>query len=798
MTNDYYSHLTGNQATFQYLVDGNTPVSSLGGKEYRNIPLARMIVLMSRSFSTVFPYISPLCILFGAVIVLIYGVFRLGMGRVAAGLCTLSFMISSTQINHLVPFWDKYYVRAPFVFFLVLVMGLLIVKPFKPSRTIGLATIAGAVMGMGLMFRPDLLIFSPVIALTFFCFLPVPMRAHLKVKLGALMFFILALFFSFSTCPTCFLGRGANSHAFIGGSTPFFDVRLGITDPGYDWGYLHMDTFTSSMSFAQAKVFDNNIPYRGYGPVDDQMRRIVKNFPADTLVRFYAAALKVTEIPFTYLLPPAGITSPFITAIYRGRELLLNMFSRCGPLICGIALLIISAYSLRRGIFCLLLLPSISTLAFVHVLGYYFFYLEFIGYWALGFILRYGLLFVTRLAKPVSRSEIKRWIIQPRLWWNPATQRAVLFASAVSLLLWAPLFGFRQYQSSNVSNISRQYDAAVLEPLSLEAIPLENEGVLLTNTKHFKPLTEKSLKVMELMADFSNQACDYSTVWITLRYKATPGKIVVASMDWSRSMSVNLAQSGTNGTRLFFPAMAQKDLFDQGCTNYFTGIEISADQKDCLRGLYQVRDLRQLPILLTMKRPLEGSYPYRRLAEEGSRLHTVPDPLPATRVKELIAKPLLPVTGEDIDYRDPIFQVKDSSGENDATSWVVHGYAKDNSDINPEFPVYGGPRWQFGKSSLVDAHSHLVGTDLLITKPTWRKKGSAFVARGKLYSGGVVFGLLKDNRPSGSVIITTPGAFDVVIEVPQDGMYAVALANYVAYYITMENRMVAQAGWVEP
>ena len=778
--------------TNQYFVAGNTPLSIFGGT-FQDIPLVRIIALFSRMFTAVFPYISPLGILFGAVIVLVYGIFRLGMGRIAAVLCTLSFMISSIQLDHLVPFWDKYYIRAPFVFFLVLIMGMLVVKPFKPSRTIGLATVAGAVMGMGLMFRPDLLVFFPIIALTLFCFLPGPMHANLKVKLAALMFFILALFFSFSICPNCGLGRSANSHAVIGGSTPFFDARLGLTDPGYDWGYLHLDEFTSSMSFAQARVFDNDISYRGYGPVNDQLKRIVKNFPADMLVRFYASALKVVEIPFTYVLPPAGITSPFITAIYDGRAVLLNLFAGFGLWFCGAALLMISAHSLRKSIFCFLLLPSMVTIVFVHLLGYYFFYLEFITYWVLGFILHHGLLFIARTVKQDSRNEIKRWIIQPRLWWNPAAQRVIVFASAIALLLWMPLFVLRQYQSSNVSNILRQYDTAELEPLPLEAIPLENNGVLLTNPQQFKPLTETSFKVMELMAEFSDQKCGYSTVWITLRYRGTSG----IRMDFYRSMSINLPPPGTNSTRLFFPAMAQRDILDHGVTNYFAGIEISAEQKDCLRGLYKVKDLRRLPILLTLKRPLDGDYLYRRLAEwEGSRLHTVPDQLPATRVNELLANPLLPVTDAEIDYRDPIFHLQGGQESKPSTSWMVNGYAKDNSNINPQFPIQG-PRWQFGRSSLVDAHALLVDTDLLITKAKWHKKGSAFVARGVLYSGGVVFGLMKENRPAGSIIITNPGAFNVIIEVPQDGMYTVGVANYLAHYNTMENRMTAHAGWAE-
>jgi len=40
-------------------------------------------------------------------------------------------------------------------------------------------------------------------------------------------------------------------------------------------------------------------------------------------------------------------------------------------------------------------------------------------------------------------------------------------------------------------------------------------------------------------------------------------------------------------------------------------------------------------------------------------------------------------------------------------------------------------------------------------------------------------------------------AVNVIIEVPNDGYYSVGLMNYVAYYNTMENRMITKAGWVE-
>jgi hypothetical protein len=429
----------------------------------------------------------------------------------------------------------------------------------------------------------------------------------------------------------------------------------------------------------------------------------------------------------------------------------------------------------------------------VHLLGYYFFYLEFITYWALGFVLQHSLSYIVRLAKRDARTELRRWIAQPRNWWNPATQRVIGFAFGVALLVWVPLFVLRQYQSAHVANLLRQYDTAELEPLLLEALPLENNGVLLTSPQQFKPLTEQSFKVMELMAEFSDQKCGYANVWVTLRYGGASG----TRMDFSRSMGVDLAHPGTIGTRLFFPAMAQKDLLGPGYSNYFAGIEMSAERATCLRGLYRVKDPRHLPMLVTVQLPLAENRLYKRLADwEGSCLHTVPAQLSANRAAYLLAQPLSPVTSAEVEYRDPIFRLEDDQGGKPLTSWRVNGYVKDNSYINPLFPIHG-PRWEFGRSSYVDAQALLVDTDLLITKAKWHKKGSAFVARGVLYSGGVVFGLMNENRPSGSVVVTSPGAFDVIIEVPQDGMYAIGLANYVAYYNTMENRMEAQAGWVE-
>ena len=85
----------------------------------------------------------------------------------------------------------------------------------------------------------------------------------------------------------------------------------------------------------------------------------------------------------------------------------------------------------------------------------------------------------------------------------------------------------------------------------------------------------------------------------------------------------------------------------------------------------------------------------------------------------------------------------------------------------------------------------------MVTKPKWFNKGSTFVAKGMLFNGGVMFALLNGNLPAGRAVVTNSGKFNVIIEVPHDGFYSVGVANYLAVYNALENRLQAKIGWVE-
>ena len=330
------------------------------------------------------PFITFHGIIFGIVITLYYSIFRLGMGRVTALICTILIMVSSTQLDHLIPFWDKYYFRAPFVLSFVFITGILIKRSFEPTGILFWTIVAGVLMGQGLMIRPDLLVFFPLIILTIVFFLPRSKKINIQLKVMAIVLFVCVTLLSFQRGS---LAPSNNSHAFMNATSIYEQQVAGLKLPNYDWNYLLTDAYTSSISYAQSKVFNPNILFVGYGPVDEYKNLVISNFPADILTKFYGVVLKVLEMPFAYLLHPIGIKNEGILLFYELRASILSWFSGSGIWLWLVTVMIIGTSSLRKGIYCIILIPPLLLLPSIHLEGYYSFYLEFISYWTLGFVL---------------------------------------------------------------------------------------------------------------------------------------------------------------------------------------------------------------------------------------------------------------------------------------------------------------------------------------------------------------------------------------------------------------------------
>ena len=727
-------------------------------------------------------FINPYGFFFGSTIALSYAIFRLGMKRLFSIICALSFMLSSNHLYNLVPSVLRDYAKAPFILAIVFITGLLVKFPFNRNRLLGLSITAGVVLGLGFWIRQDMVIFVLPFVVVLFLFLPGSILAQLKIKIIALCLFIIGFALLASFRFNNYMAY-APHRALCGFMKPF-DSRLGIISPSYDWGYQFSDEFAYSIAYSQARAITPNRVYsfsweKEYDSVaSDYIFRIVKNFPADALTRVYGAILNILELPFLYVLPPVGINNFIISSLYAGRASILNSLAGLGVIFVVLSLLFISAYSLRKAFFCLFLLVFLAGYPVLQFSGRHYFHLEFISLWFLSFIAQQVILFFRQYL--IHLDKFKGLI---------NIKRAMGFAVTALIIFLLPLFLLSKYQSRNISSILNKYAKADTERLPLSPLSLSNNKILFTVHGKFKPLSQRSLSVDYLVAEFDAQSCGYSKLWPTLRYELIPSDRV----NFSRTIEVELSKSDSKSKWLFFPAISFKDVCVEGYTIYFQGIEMPNEEAACLRGLYRIKDPSRLPILLTTVFPLPGNnvgLSQKLALWRNNIVYTIAKNMPLAEKMHTFSNKIDALTVSDIVFKADIAHITEDR------KWAINGYA-DPRFYLPNIPLSNPVYSTVAKSSFADINIGAIDTDLLKTKAIWRKKGSFFVAEGKLYAGGVTFSIIRDGRVSGYVNVTSRGLFSIAIEVLQDGLYSFGLANNLDAYTSLENRLVInKIGWI--
>jgi len=366
-----------------------------------------------------------------------------------------------------------------------------------------------------------------------------------------------------------------------------------------------------------------------------------------------------------------------------------------------------------------------------------------------------------------------------------AIWRTLAFGFGCIVFITGSFYLFRQYQTWTLCNLFSQYAKAFVEPLPYKEVLLSDGRVLLkrASVKHNVPDF--------IVAEFSGKDCGYSTIWPVLRYNKTGWSGIEEfrgdhsitypyRADWSRSINVNLAQSGASGTRLFFPAW-----------RLFEGIEVPNENVGCFRGLYRVKAPEKLPVLLTVTIPVIGNHAalYQRLDIEDSRIYTIPLNLSKTNIVELLNKKIENVALGEITFKAPILKVI-------GDRWEIYGYAKPGVDVNCQ-PTKDRSLSVVANKFSADVSVNQIDTDLLITKPKLLAKGSYFIAHGELFVGGFMVGIIKDGNSAGYINVTRRGPFTAIIKVPEDGLYSIGLANNIQWYTSLENRFIVEKiGWV--
>jgi hypothetical protein len=681
-----------------------------------------------------------------------YGLFRLIGGPLLGGLGVLPLAISTHHLEYLPHLRD--YAKTPLMLLLLLVMAWMAMPPLDRRRCLMLAALFGAILGVGLGFRNDLMIHVLPFAAVVLLLLPGRWRANLGLKVACIL--LASATFLATAWPILVAYRsGSNTgHAAVLGLVTAFDRRLDVTRPAYDLGSSYLDR--------RAMILINTHSYLRSGRFVDYLSSgydraavgllglVARHWPADILVRAYASVLQVLEFPF--IVPsgadpwPRGVSAPWLIRFYQSRADALHQLSGLGPVVVTVSLIAMAVSDPRAAALLLLLLLYYCGYPAVQFDPRHFFHLEFVDWWALVFASVVAIRSAWGIA---ARGGVRVFKL------GRAARRGSLMLVAIVMLA-LPLGILRLYQQRHLTSVIGSYEQATARPLRVSRRPTTGATLIVTDDLWSEQDVREPMALRYLRAEFGGPSCGAADLPLLVKYEAANG-----ADDLSELVRIPIMAVGQ--TVRFFP------VYHLRATTRFAGLVVPTGYEDCFRSVGVIDNLASLPVLvnLTLTPTWRSSSLYQRLA---SREHAWTSDAPVVRAVpvDLVvphASRLSHVTRIDADRTAPGVTRGDAA----------RGWAGRISDAGPY--------------------------QLLIHVPVARvASGTLLEASGVMGSGGLAIGLVQNDLWVVSQTVTAPGPFTVLIRPPGEGEYGALVVNFSMLVWRQQPRALFRraARWLAP
>jgi hypothetical protein len=560
--------------------------------------------------------------LFGATSVMAYGIARLGMGRVLAiGVATATTV--STFNQSMMPFLRDY-AKAPFILAAILVMGCIVKWGTTRVRLLGLAALGGMTVGLGLGFRNDILLVIPPLLFTVIALAPRGTRAVITRFAACLVF---AATFVVTALPVLadYAGGTNTGHVSVLGLTAPFDEQLGVAPPIYEYGHFYSDTLAAAMISTYA---DRMRPQPGgvayLSPEYDRaafgyLGSVARYFPADLVVRAYAAIFTLPPYFFDqYQYPPNNLNGPKAVRLYRYRAQIDERLIPLARWAVLLAIFLIALRSVRWAVLALLVPLFFMGGTAIQFQPRHFFYLEFIPWWAFGFLAQVlasgsraigersfwrwfmgiderntpetnppatpAVESVDRIARPVDEDPwASRVSIRP-------VRAAVVFIAVASVGAWALLAAARTYQRRAAVRYFERIDAAPTTPLALTAVRTSSNRLLLAPTDRAVAISPRPLafSYQYILVDLDPSRCEPAAAHLRAVYDAS-----VRTVDLSQNLET--PSGGARPGRIRF-AYA---VYERQPDIRFAGVEVAATAASCIT-VSHIIDASMFPLLPTV------------------------------------------------------------------------------------------------------------------------------------------------------------------------------------------------------
>ncbi|HWI17191.1 MAG TPA: hypothetical protein VNT81_05565 [Vicinamibacterales bacterium] len=506
-------------------------------------------------------------LLFGISTTLAYGIFRLGMGRILAVAMSSILVVAAAALMNLPNLRD--YAKAPFTLALVFIVGLVVTRRVTTRSVLALSAAFGIVLGIGYGFRTDFLASLPVWPIVIFAFLDDKLWSRLWLKAGGVALFLaMFLVVSWPALNTVYKEGGCQWHVTLLGLQSPFDEPLRIAPAPYDFGYAYSDGYIAWTveGYAHRMAGLERLPFCSH-EYDVQsgayLKSIAASFPGDMITRAFASVIQITELPFLWWAAPIPNWLP---DFYEWRASWLRPTTHRGVFVVALAILIAATASIRLSAFLVFFLAYFGGYPMLQFQTRHHFHLEFITWWAVGFVLHH--LIREAWGLRYSRPD---WTMVAR-----RGRQSLLFGAATLALALASVGAARWYQHRQVTALIDSYVGAEKVPLNLADNSLAS----------LRPFEFPQL----LQVDLDQSVCAPNTS-VTFRYNTTP-----IDGDLSRTITLDRVPASAGLTRVFHPAF-----------KLFRTVEVSDATPGCVKGVYRLASPANMPMLLSATVPPDWS-----------------------------------------------------------------------------------------------------------------------------------------------------------------------------------------------
>ncbi len=542
-------------------------------------------------------------------VLLVYGIFRLGMGRLLSVAGALIFMLSPLVLTALPMPRDLS--KVPWLLAALLVMGVLVKCRWRRWPYLGISALLGLIIGIGLGFRQDLLICVPPALVVVLFLARGAARLPVFLRLAAAAALIACFYVPARPILQATERVGTLAyHNVMNGMAASSDEFMGVGPASYEVMYCINDNYSHAVRTSYVRrVLDFKGAIHNEGQAAAWAGRqfvfeVLRTLPADQIVRFLCAVKYFLGDAAVSLQIHATPGEPLVAHATRLLGPVAAHMKQFGVWYAAAAFVLMGFLDVRAAIGALFLLLFFTGYPVIQFQPRHVFHLVFAPYWLAGFLLHVLWRGLVSLRGAEARALALQTLLHPRGWWRPRVRNAAAFLATVAVLLAGPLGLATALQRGTVGKIVEQHAAAGLEELAIEQAslpdgpqvwrlfkPLDLPKPVIDNPNMWVWLPHEEYLVIELQGDLQDLP-------LRLVYTSSTGAV-----DFGRTVHPHFAASGADTVRYFFPVY--EFLVDNPYlgTSAFQGVALPGERADVFRKLYRVTNSGDFRLLLNLALP---------------------------------------------------------------------------------------------------------------------------------------------------------------------------------------------------